>query len=242
MIAIRDVAKVGQDMGPGQRRVGRRRTFAVQIAHALGAVVTGVCSTKNLDLVRPRRRSRHRLHGRGLHPRQARYDVVLDNVLNHPPSVAGRVLAPTGTFIPNSVGNTGGMFAGLPRMARAALMGLGSTNVKFVTCVVNRENLEALAALLESGLAKVVTDKVYPLGEADRGRPHVRPPRQRGRSSSPSSRAVSSRRRRLLTARSDGDAAGSCGARAGSRARETPASRRLRSRARYGRPARARSR
>jgi NADPH:quinone reductase-like Zn-dependent oxidoreductase len=175
MIAIRDVAKVGR----GTRVLingasGGVGTFAVQIAHALGAVVTGVCSTKNLDLVRFLGAD-HVIDytvedfTRG----EARYDVVLDNVLNHSPSVARRVLAPTGTFIPNSVGNTGGMFAGLPRMARAALMGRGSTDVRFVTCVVNRENLEALAALLESGAAKVVTDKVYPLGEAGTAVAHM---------------------------------------------------------------------
>jgi NADPH:quinone reductase-like Zn-dependent oxidoreductase len=69
-------------------------------------------------------------------------------------------------LIPNSIGNTGGFFAGLPRMARAAMMGRGSTNVQLVTLVVNRENLEALAALLESGEVKVVIDKVYPLNDA----------------------------------------------------------------------------
>jgi NADPH:quinone reductase-like Zn-dependent oxidoreductase len=51
-------------------------------------------------------------------------------------------------------------------MARAALMGKGSTNVRFVTFVVNRENLEALVALLEPGDVKAVVDRVYPLDEA----------------------------------------------------------------------------
>jgi NADPH:quinone reductase-like Zn-dependent oxidoreductase len=69
-------------------------------------------------------------------------------------------------LIPNSVGNTGGLFAGLLRMARAALIGRGSTDVRFVRCSVDRENLEALAALLESGEVRVVIDKVYPLSEA----------------------------------------------------------------------------
>jgi NADPH:quinone reductase-like Zn-dependent oxidoreductase len=51
-------------------------------------------------------------------------------------------------------------------MARAALMGKGSADIRFVSCEVNRENLEALAALLESGAARVVVDEVYPLAEA----------------------------------------------------------------------------
>jgi NADPH:quinone reductase-like Zn-dependent oxidoreductase len=45
-------------------------------------------------------------------------------------------------------------------------MGRGSTDVRAVRCVVNRENLEALAALLESGDVKVVIDKVYALSQA----------------------------------------------------------------------------
>jgi NADPH:quinone reductase-like Zn-dependent oxidoreductase len=50
-------------------------------------------------------------------------------------------------------------------MARAAMTGRGSTNVRFVT-VVDREDLAALAALLESGVVKVVIDKVYSLSDA----------------------------------------------------------------------------
>ena len=95
-----------------------------------------------------------------------RFDVILDNVMNHPPSLTARVLTPTGMLIPNSIGNMGGIFAGLLRMARVGVMGRGSTDVQFVTCVVNRENLNALAALLESGDVKVIIDKVYPLREA----------------------------------------------------------------------------
>jgi hypothetical protein len=65
--------------------------------------------------------------------------------------------------MPNSIGNTGGLFAGLPRMARAVLMRLGSTNVKLVTPAVNRENLAALRRLLESGEVRVVIAQTYPL-------------------------------------------------------------------------------
>jgi NADPH:quinone reductase-like Zn-dependent oxidoreductase len=146
----------------------------VQIAKALGAEVTGVSSTRNRELVRSLGAD-HIIDytAEDFTRDESRYDVVLDNVLNHPPSATTRVLTPTGTLIPNSVGNTGGLFAGLPRMARAALMGKGSTNVKFASCVVNRENLEDLAMLLRSGDVKVVIDKVYPLGEAPRAVTHM---------------------------------------------------------------------
>ena len=88
--------------------------------------------------------------------------------MNHPPSVTARVLTPTGTLIPNSIGNSGGLLAGLLRGLRAALLGRGSTNVRFVKCVVNHEYLNALATFLASGEVKVTIDKTYPLsGAAD---------------------------------------------------------------------------
>jgi NADPH:quinone reductase-like Zn-dependent oxidoreductase len=69
-------------------------------------------------------------------------------------------------LIPNSIGNSGGLLAGLLRGLRAALLGRGSTNVRFVKCVVSRGHLNALAPLLESGQVKVSIDKTYPLSEA----------------------------------------------------------------------------
>jgi NADPH:quinone reductase-like Zn-dependent oxidoreductase len=183
LIAIRDGGKVES----GTRVLingasGGVGTFALQIAKALGAEVTGVSSTRNLELLRSLGADHVIDYTKEDFTRgERRYDVVLDNVMNHPPSKTARVLTPTGIFIPNSVGNTGGLFAGLPRMARAALMGRGSTNVQLVTLVVNRENLEALAALLESGDVKVVIDKVYPLSQAADAVAHMLGHRARGK-------------------------------------------------------------
>lgn len=167
LIALRDTGQVGKGtsvlVNGASGGVG---TLAVQIAKALGAEVTGVCSTDNVGIVRSLGADHVIDYTKDDFTRaEQRYDVILDNVMNHPPSATARVLTPTGLLIPNSVGNSGGVFAGLPRMARAALMGLGSTRVEFVTCVVNRENLEALAALLESGEVKVLIDKVFPLSD-----------------------------------------------------------------------------
>jgi hypothetical protein len=86
-----------------------------------------VCSTSNRELVRSLG-ANHVIDyteedfTRG----ERRYDVILDNVMNHPPSATARVLTPTGTLIPNSIGNKGGFWAGLPRLARAAVTGRGS--------------------------------------------------------------------------------------------------------------------
>ena len=183
LIAIRDVGQVG----PGTRVLingasGGVGTLAVQIAKTLGAEVTGVTSTRNLELVRSLGADHVVDYTVEDYTRsEQRYDVILDNVMNHPPSATARVLAPEGVFIPNSVGNSGGFLAGLPRAARAALMGRGSTDVQSVKCVVNRENLDALAALLESGNVKVVIDKIYPLSEAVNAVAHMLSHHARGK-------------------------------------------------------------
>ena len=168
LIAMRDVGAIG----PGSRVLingasGGVGTFAVQIAKALGAEVTGVCSTKNIELVRSLGAD-HVIDytNEDFTRSDERYDVVFDNVMNHSASATTRLLTSNGMLIPNSVGNSGGFFAGLPRMAWAGVMGLGATDVRFVTCVVNHENLKALATLLESGDVRVVIDRVYPLSDA----------------------------------------------------------------------------
>jgi NADPH:quinone reductase-like Zn-dependent oxidoreductase len=169
LVAMRDVAQVGA----GTRVLingasGGVGTMAVQIAKVLGAEVTGVCGTAGkIELVRSLGADHVIDYTKeDFTQGRQRFDVVLDNVLNHPPKASARVLAPNGMLIPNSIGYTGGLLAGLPRMARAALMGLGSTTVKLVSPAVNRENLDALCRLLESGEVRVVIDKTYPLDQA----------------------------------------------------------------------------
>jgi NADPH:quinone reductase-like Zn-dependent oxidoreductase len=172
LLAMRDAGEVG----PGTRVLingasGGVGTFAVQIAKALGANVTGVCSTRNLELVRSLGADHVIDYTREDFTRGTqRYDLILDNVVNHPPAATARLLTPTGKLIPNSVGNTGGWFAGLPRMARAALMRKRVTTVQFVA---NREILHAVASLVESGDVKVAIDNVYPLAEAAKAVAHM---------------------------------------------------------------------
>jgi NADPH:quinone reductase-like Zn-dependent oxidoreductase len=175
LAAMRDVAKVGNGtsvlINGASGGVG---TMAVQIAKALGAEVTGVCGPGNIGLVRSLGADDvidYTAEDITRSPR--RFDVILDNVLNHPPTAVARLLAPKGMLLPNSLGNTGGLFAGLPRMARAALMGLGSTTVKLVTPAMDRASLDALLELLEAGRIRVVIEKSYPLEEAAGAVAHV---------------------------------------------------------------------
>jgi NADPH:quinone reductase-like Zn-dependent oxidoreductase len=183
LIAMRDAGRVG----PGTRVLingasGGVGTLAVQIAKALGAQVTGVCSTRNVEFVQSLGADYVIDYTQHDYTRSTqRYDVILDNVLNHPPSATVKVLAPNGTFIPNSVGNATGMLGSLPRVARAMLMGRGSTDVRTVVCVPNRENLNALATLLVAGDVKVIIEKTYPLSEAAAAVAHMLGHRARGK-------------------------------------------------------------
>ena len=153
LAAMRDVAQVGA----GTRVLingasGGVGTLAVQIAKVLGAEVTPYAVPATPTWSGRSGRTTSSTTRRRTSPRAwPRFDVILDNVLNHPPKATARVLAPQGVLIPNSIGYTGGLLAGLPRTARAVLMGFGSTTVKLVTPAVNRENLDALRRLLESG-------------------------------------------------------------------------------------------
>lgn len=168
LCAMRDTAEVKE----GTRVLvngasGGVGTFAVQIAAHCGAEVTGVCGPDNVDLVRKLGARQVVDYTRAdFTEARERYDVILDNVLNHPPSRTARALAPGGVLIPNSLGNSGGLFAGLGRMARAKLLGAaGRADVRFSPCTVDREHLTDLADLLVSGAVTTVIDRTYPLAE-----------------------------------------------------------------------------
>ncbi len=165
-----DAVRVAE-VGPGTRMLvngaaGGVGTFALRMAKRLGAEVTGVCGTRNVNFLRELGADHVVDYTREeFVAGDARYDVVLDNVLNHSPAKTVRVLAPRGILVPNGMGISGGWFSGLPRMAHAALLGVLRTDVRWARCRVTRENLGELATLIVGGLG-VVTDRVFPLEEA----------------------------------------------------------------------------
>jgi NADPH:quinone reductase-like Zn-dependent oxidoreductase len=159
---LRDAGKVQ----PGQKVLingasGGVGTFAVQIAKAFGAEVTGVCSTKNLDMVRSIGAD-HVIDytQEDFTQRGRRYDLILDNVANHSFSDLRRALTPQGIIIPNS--GHGGMgyvikaFLLSPFMRQQGSMYLASSNNK---------DLVVLKELIEAGKVTPVIDRTYPLSD-----------------------------------------------------------------------------
>jgi NADPH:quinone reductase-like Zn-dependent oxidoreductase len=154
-------------------------TFAVQIAKAFGAEVTGVTSTKNLDLVRTIGADHVIDYTReDFTTGTARYDLILDNVGNHSMADTRRALTPTGTLISNGGGHLGGK---LWRTLRTMLVSMvvrqqGRPTVK----TQNRADLQVLKELVEAGQITPVIDGTYPLGETPRAIGHVAAGHARG--------------------------------------------------------------
>ncbi len=177
---LRDDGKVQ----PGQKVLingasGGVGTFAVQIAKAFGAEVTGVCGTKNMELVRSigadhvidYTKDDFRKGG-------PRYDLILDNVGDHSMSATRRALAPNGLLLSNGGGHAGGA---LGRVIRLALVSMfvrqqGKPSVKFQ----NRADLQVLKELIEAGKVTPVMDGTYPLSETPMGIEHVAAGHARG--------------------------------------------------------------
>ncbi len=143
-------------------------TFAIQIAKALGAEVTAVASTGNLELVRSigadhvidYTKEDFTANGK-------RYDVVLDNVSNHPLSRLRQALTATGVLIPNG-GNFGNRwFSSAGRLIRARLMfRRGPQAARNFLVSTNHDDLVALKDLIEAGKVTPVMARTYPLSSA----------------------------------------------------------------------------
>ena len=158
-------------------------TYAVQIAAALGAEVTGVCSTRNAGLVRS--------IGAGhvvdyttedFTDGRARYDVILDNVGNRPLSRLRRVLTPAGTLVLNGGGSPGHVFGPVAGILRAVVVnGLVRERLRLIPHEQKREQLLALTGLIEAGKLTPVLDRTYPLAGTAEGLRRVEQGHARGK-------------------------------------------------------------
>lgn len=166
--ALRDVAKVQ----PGQSVLitgasGGVGTFAVQIAKAMGAEVTGVCSTRNVAMVRALGAD-HVIDYTEVDFTRAgrRYDVILDNVEAQPLAATRRALAPRGTLIPNS-GKGGRWIGPLGRIVAAHVRSrFTRQSLRPFLSVEKHDDLRALADLVDAGKLEPVVDCTYPLERA----------------------------------------------------------------------------
>jgi NADPH:quinone reductase-like Zn-dependent oxidoreductase len=159
---IRDQAKVQ----PGQKVLingasGGVGPFCVQIAKALGAEVTAVCSTGNVEMVRSIGADHVIDYTREDFTQGGpRYDVIMDNVASHSLSETRRALTPEGIHVPSS-GHSGMgwiIAAGLtaPFVRQQGGPFVGSTN---------GTELAALNELIEAGKVTPVIDRTYPLSD-----------------------------------------------------------------------------
>ena len=150
-------------------------TFAVQIAKALGAEVTGVCSSKNVDMVRSIGADHVVDYTHEDFTRSGqRYDFILDNVANHSLSDLRRALTPTGTLVPNGGGFDNHWFASGGRVVGAHVVNrLVGHRLRPFLVSPKLEDLIVLKDLIEDGKVTPVIDRVYPLGETPGAIGHV---------------------------------------------------------------------
>jgi NADPH:quinone reductase-like Zn-dependent oxidoreductase len=158
---------------PGERvlvngAAGGVGTFAVQIARALGAEVTAVCSTRNLEQARSLGAARVVDYTREDFARlDERYDVVLDVAGSRSGRALRRVLAPGGRIVVAGGPMAGRALGPVPHMGRVVLGGrLARRTVAVFVADINRSDLETLGDLVASGAVAPVVERTFTLDEA----------------------------------------------------------------------------
>ena len=182
--AVRDKGKVK----PGQKvliigAAGGVGTFAVQIAKAFGANVTGVCSTAKVDLVRSIGADAVIDYTQDDFVELGRrYDLILDIAGRRSVSHLRRALAPRGTLV--IVGGEGGgrWFGGIDRQLRAQMLSpFVSQKLGTFVAKQNSEYLMVLKELIEAGKVTPVIDRTYPLSEVPSAMRYVEAGHARGK-------------------------------------------------------------
>jgi NADPH:quinone reductase-like Zn-dependent oxidoreductase len=181
--ALRDVGKVQS----GQKVLvigasGGVGTYAVQIAKAFGAEVTGVCSTRNMDMVRSIGADHVVDYSQEDVTKNAQqYDLILDTAGNRPLADLRRVLTPNGTLV--IVGGSGGPWLmGTGRSLKAlALSPFTGQKLTMFLSKTTKEDLTSLADLVDAGDVAPAIDRTYPLSEAAAALSHVGERHTRGK-------------------------------------------------------------
>jgi len=142
-------------------------TFAVQIAKALGAEVTGVCSTRNVELVRSLGADHVVDYTReDFIGGEQRYDLIFQLAGTRSPLECRRALTPKGTLVPSS---GDGRLSGVDRMVKA-MVSSPFVSQRFVMGIatLNNADLVALTGLIEAGKVTPVIDRTYTLPRPQR--------------------------------------------------------------------------
>src|SRR6266566_2998158 len=144
-------------------------TFAVQIAKSLGADVTGVCSTRNVDLVKSLGADHVIDYTKEDFTKGAeRYDVMLDNVGNHSLSECRAVLTPNGKYVLIGGGgaNEQGLLGGLGKALWAMVFSkFVNQQMGMMMADANGKDLTVLADMMQTGKLKPVIDRSYKLDQ-----------------------------------------------------------------------------
>jgi NADPH:quinone reductase-like Zn-dependent oxidoreductase len=157
---------------PGQKVLingasGGVGTFAVQIAKALGAHVTAVCSTANVELARSLGADRVVDYTREDFTRgDERYDVLFDNAGSRSWSACKRVLEPNATVVLVGGPKKNRLLGPMGHIGSMKLRALrGSRKAAFFVANLNQQDLQVLAEMLENGTVKSTIDRRYALSE-----------------------------------------------------------------------------
>jgi NADPH:quinone reductase-like Zn-dependent oxidoreductase len=167
---LRDKGKVQ----PGQKVLingasGGVGTFAVQIAKSFGADVTGVCSTRNVDLVRSLGADRVIDYTKEDFAKGTeRYDVILDNVPNHSLSECRQILNPNGKYVMIGGGgpNDNRWIGPFGRVIHTLILSpFINQKMGMMMADANQNDLTILGDMMQSGKLKPVIDRTYKLDQ-----------------------------------------------------------------------------
>lgn len=142
-------------------------TFAVQIARALGAEVTAVCSPRNVETAHSLGAVRVIDYTReDFTSEPGRFDVIFDNAASRSLGATRRLLKGRGMLIPNNGALASRWLASLPRLLHAIVVfPFVSQRLGLFVSKVTTEDLETLVGMIENGDVTPVIDRIYELGD-----------------------------------------------------------------------------